>query len=71
VGFQGSVGGSRPLGCRQQSGKETLNKVSNLGRGFIPVKVSKLTVRAISQGDTTFWAKTQPTNPRASKLSLA
>tara|TARA_R110001606_G_scaffold188835_2_gene336741 strand:- start:175 stop:327 length:153 start_codon:yes stop_codon:yes gene_type:complete len=46
-----------------------LNKVFNVGRGFIPIKVSKLAVKTISQGDTTFWAKAQPTNPRASKLS--
>ncbi|MEH6394188.1 hypothetical protein [Pseudoalteromonas sp.] len=44
-----------PLGCRQQFGKKTLNKVSNVGRGFIPLKVSKLAVRTISQGNKTFF----------------
>ncbi|MBB1292562.1 MAG: hypothetical protein ACJAVX_002759 [Pseudoalteromonas rhizosphaerae] len=42
--------------------QKTLNKVSNVGRGFIPIKVSKLAIKTISQGDTTFWAKAQPTN---------
>ncbi|AYM87568.1 hypothetical protein D9T18_13180 [Pseudoalteromonas agarivorans] len=41
VGFQGAVGGSRPLVAASNLAK-TLNKVSNVGRGFIPLKVSKL-----------------------------
>ena len=39
--------------------QKTLNKVFHVGRRFITTKVSS---KNISQGDTTFWAKAQPTN---------
>ena len=41
---------------------KTLNKVFNVGRGFIPTRASKLAEKTISQDDATFWAKAQPTH---------